>query len=197
MEINTTSPAFFEEKYRRDPDPWSFNSSTYELERYSTLLRALEGRRYGRAFEPGCSVGVLTERLAGISALVEAIDCSETAVNSARERCAAMSHVRVNVGSLPDDIPGGKFDLLVLSEIGYYFSGADWRMVTDRLMSSLQPGGTLLAAHWLGHSPEHLMHGDTVHSMLRARTGLLLECGERYERPGRDAGFRLDKWVRV
>jgi SAM-dependent methyltransferase len=193
----TTSAEFFEEKYKRDADPWAFASSGYEQERYRTIVRALDGRRYGRAFEPGCSVGVLTEMLAEICDSVEAIDLSETAVQRAQERCGALNHVKIRVGALPEALPAGKLDLVVLSEIGYYFQASAWSAVVDRVMSLLQPGATLVAAHWLGRSKDHRMNGDMVHALLRARTGLRLEYGSRYERSGPEAGFRLDRWVRV
>jgi 16S rRNA A1518/A1519 N6-dimethyltransferase RsmA/KsgA/DIM1 with predicted DNA glycosylase/AP lyase activity len=62
-------------------------TSKYELGRYETTIRALGGRRFARAFEPGCPIGVLTERLAKICDHVEAMDISPTAVRQAQERC--------------------------------------------------------------------------------------------------------------
>jgi len=62
----TTSPEFFERKYLLDEDPWHFATSAYERQRYDELISALKGPRYKQAFEPGCSIGVFTERLANI-----------------------------------------------------------------------------------------------------------------------------------
>jgi Nodulation protein S (NodS) len=59
------SEASFEAKYRHSPDPWQFAASPYEQRRYAAILRSLSRARYSRAFEPGCSVGVLTAALAG------------------------------------------------------------------------------------------------------------------------------------
>ena len=80
MTTNTTSQEFFEAKYRENNDPWAFASNAYEQKRYSEILRALDHRRYRRGFEPGCSIGVLTARLASICEHVDAIDISPTAV---------------------------------------------------------------------------------------------------------------------
>ena len=93
-----TSREFFDEKYARDPDPWGFTSSPYELTRYATLLRALEGRRFRHAFEPGCSIGVLTDRLATLCTRVDALDISPRAIELARARCA----LHDNVTSTPE-----------------------------------------------------------------------------------------------
>ena len=57
-----TDPASFDEMYRRDPDPWSFASSAYELGRYDRIVAMVGGRDHRRCFEPACSIGVLTER---------------------------------------------------------------------------------------------------------------------------------------
>ena len=190
MTTNPTSQEFFEAKYRENNDPWAFASNAYEQTRYFEILRALDSRRYGRAFEPGCSIGVLTARLASICEHVDAIDISSTAVRQARHHCAHLSNVCIRCGSLPKDAPPGTFDLVVLSEIGYYFDRQDLFKVGSHIVERLKPSGVLLAVHWLGHSEDHLMDGDSVHEILNRLDGLTLEFSERH------AGFRIDRWVR-
>jgi hypothetical protein len=68
--MNTVSKEFFEEKYRANRDPWNFSSSSYELNRYDDIARLLGDRSFNRAFEPACSIGVLTKRLAAMRASV-------------------------------------------------------------------------------------------------------------------------------
>ena len=191
MSASPFSPEFFEKKYRRESDPWHFANSPYEQHRYDATLAALSHRRYARAFEPGCSVGVLTERLARVSDAVEAIDFSPTAVEQARTRCAHLPGVSVRCLSLPERLPVQGFDLVVLSEIGYYFSPAHWTELVASVAEGLPRGGTLLGVHWLGSSGDHRMHGHEVHRILRAQPGLLLEHEEQHP------FFRLDRWVRA
>jgi len=188
---STTSREFFEGIYRRDEDPWRFASKPQELKRYEAIVKALSGRRYRRAFEPGCSIGVLTLALGGLCERVEAIDLSPTAVERARERTGGVSGVEVRVGSLTDGLPPGEFDLVVLSEIGYYFTPQVWQELTAALIQPLQAGATVIACHWLGHSVDHLMHGDDVHEILRSRGELRLQQQQRHET------YRLDIWERV
>ena len=183
-----SSADFFETMYRADPDPWSFACSEYEAHRYDATMAALAPRRYSRAFEPGCSVGVLTAQLATVCDAVEAIDFSPTAVDAARRRCASLGHVSIRCGALPQAMPASAPDLLVLSEIGYYFSAEGWLAVSEALVHALVPGGTLLAVHWLGTSPDHRLTGDEVHETLRGHPLLVLEHEERH------AMFRLDRW---
>jgi SAM-dependent methyltransferase len=188
---DTTSQQFFEHKYREDRDPWDFASSPYETERYDAIVRALSHRRYEMAFEPGCSIGVLTARLAPLCAHLQAIDISPTAVQRARERCQDLENVEINRGSLPGYLPRGPLDLVVLSEIGYYFTADALQRVATALLTHLAPGGVLLGAHWLGESEDHLLSGDQVHDILLSLDGLVLDRVERHR------GFRLDRWVRA
>jgi SAM-dependent methyltransferase len=70
------SPEAFEARYLKASDPWQFHTSAYEQSRYDTTLRALSRERYGTAYEPGCSVGAFTVKLARIAEEVIATDVS-------------------------------------------------------------------------------------------------------------------------
>jgi protein-L-isoaspartate O-methyltransferase len=189
MTPSTTSREFFEQKYQQNPDPWDFGADAYEQGRYAAILQALGGRRYKRAFEPGCSVGVLTVGLAGLCDEVIAMDIAPTAVEQARLRCSALGNVSLRCGSLAEQLPDGRFDLIVLSEIGYYFEEKALLACTTRLAHLLSHGGILLAAHWLGASEDHILSGDRVHALLaQVRGGLQHRHAERH------AGFRIDSW---
>ena len=187
MRRDTTSAEFFEAKYQAARDPWNFSSSAYEGGRYDATMRMLEGRAYQRALEPGCSIGVLTERLAAICDRVEAIEISPTAVAEARERCRDLQDVHIECAALPE----GSFDLILLSEIGYYFAAEALATLCEQLIGRLRASGTLLAAHWLGTSEDHVLTGDRVHEILGGVRGLVLERSERH------TGFRLDRWGRA
>jgi trans-aconitate methyltransferase len=186
-----STPEFFEAKYKKQADPWNFVKSDYELKRYDTILAALNHRRYRSAFEPGCSIGVLTERLATLSDKVVAIDFSPSAVAKALARCSHCPGVEIHCASLPAYMPGSGFDLIVLSEIGYYFSPEEWEVLSSRIVSAMDQGATLLAAHWLGHSKDHRMGGDAVHEILNNNAQLVREHAARHE------GFRIDRWIRT
>ena len=188
----TTSSEFFEAKYRDGADPWNFAADAYEQARYRTILAALAPHHYRHAWEPGCSVGVLTQQLASLCDRVDACDFAQAAVEQARARCAGLPGVAVRCASLTDEAPLADFDLIVLSEIGYYFKADEWQRQVGRIVSAMQPGATLLAAHWLGRSPDHIQGGDAVHSAFLAHPRLQHELGERHEQA--NSGFRLDRF---
>jgi SAM-dependent methyltransferase len=188
MNDNPVSIEFFEEMYQKDPDPWCFGSSQYELSRYEEIIATLGGEHFHRAFEPGCSIGILTERLAAFCDRVIAIDISPTAVARARARCNPYSGVTIEEGALPSALLSGDFDLIVLSEIGYYFDEVALSVLARELVVHLTHGGTLLACHWLGFSPDHILHGDQVHAVLKELPQLNPVTSNRYR------GFRIDSW---
>jgi SAM-dependent methyltransferase len=188
--MNTTSQRFFEKMYRQDSDPWNFASSSYELARYEAIVRSISHRKYLRAFEPACSVGVLTARLASICDQVDAADISPTAVDLARKRCRNLKNVSIYCASLTEQIPAS-FDLFVLSEVGYYFEHEELLDILNSCLRHLVPDGTLLACHWLGSSPDHIQSGDAVHEAIASLTGLHLELSERH------TDFRLDRWRKL
>jgi SAM-dependent methyltransferase len=191
MKEATTSAEFFEGKYQERDDPWDFASSDYERSRYETIMAALDAQPYERVFEPGCSVGELTWRLAGRCGHVDALDISYSAVERAKRRCREFSNITFRVGSLPHQIPEDEFDLVMFSEVGYYFDEASLKDLTTALVQRIRLSGTLLAAHWLGISKDHLLSGDRTHEVLGSVEGLCLTRSERH------AGFRLDRWIRV
>lgn len=184
------TPQAFEQLYRERADPWDFTTSVYERTRYDRTLAALSGSRYAFGFEPGCSIGELTARLAPRCDQLFAIDVSATAVSRARSRCDAYTNVRIECADVQDPILEDRPDLIVLSEIGYYFEPRELADLALRLGNVLRAGGTLIAVHWLGESADHRLHGDEVHDLLLQTLTARHDASERYD------GFRLDRWIR-
>jgi cyclopropane fatty-acyl-phospholipid synthase-like methyltransferase len=182
------SPQAFEALYRDHRDPWNYAASAYERHKYDMTLRALSQERYRSAFEPACSIGELTALLATRCESLLATDVSPTAVNRARHRCAHLENVQIECQDLRTPPQAQAFDLIVLSEVGYYFGAVTLRSIGRRLAQALLPGGEMLAVHWLGHSRDHVLHGHEVHSIL------LRDLPLRHIRAERHPGFRIDAW---
>lgn len=193
MTVSRLDPASFEDLYRADPDPWNFATSPYEHAKYERTLKALgpPDRRFGRALEAGCSIGVLTRLLASRCDDLLGLDASPTAVAAARARLADLPNVRVEQRVLPEQLPGGPFDLVVCSEILYYWAAAPLRHLLAALESRISPGGSLLAIHWRPETRTYPLRGDEVHRIIASTTGLVhghteakeLYLIDRYDRP--------------
>lgn len=189
-----TPAAYFEDMYRGAPDPWHLTDRWYERRKYDLTMASLPLPRYRRAFEPACSVGELTVRLAERCDRVVACDRVGAAVATAGERTSAFPHVDVCRMAVPDEWPPGRFDLVVLSELLYYFDASALRRVLDLALGALEPGGTLVTAHWNHPVPEHRGTGATLAPTVASLPGLTLTADHReadfvlqvYERTGPD-----------
>lgn len=198
--LDPCSADAFEVRYQEHPDPWNFATSPYERDRYGATLAALGRHRFDTAYEPGCSIGELTAQLATRCEWVLATDISPSAVARARARCAGLPNVAVRCAAVesgvpaPDvparDIPVPDWDLIVFSELGYYFSAARLCALAGQLASRLRSDGEFLAVHWLGHSTDHVLHGTDVHRILRVTLPLTHVRAQAHE------GFLIDVWVK-
>jgi SAM-dependent methyltransferase len=168
----TVRASYFDGMYANSPDPWGFTSRWYEARKYAITMAMLPRARYRDAFEPGCSIGVLSDLLAPRCGHLLCCDIAPAAVKAAAERTAGHGHVEVQQRALPGDWPEGRFDLIVLSEILYYFAGSDLGQILDLAAAALRPGATLLAVHWRHPVAEHPRSGDDVHARLAARPEL-------------------------
>ena len=168
----TLDPSYFLDRYASCADPWGLAERWYEARKYALTVALLPRQRYGAAFEPGCSIGVLTAQLAPRCDRLLACDAVPDAVAAARSRAAGLPGVRVERLVIPGEWPPGAFDLIVLSELLYYFDDTDLGQVLGLGIGSLRPGGQILAVHWRHPAPDHPRTGDEVHEDLAANPGL-------------------------
>ena len=163
---------YFEELYAESNDPWNFETSEYERNKYWRTLQVLGERRFERALEAGASIGVFTEMLAGRCDELLAVDVSERAVVAARERLSGYKHIVVERRTLPEQMPDGPFDLIVASEILYYYTREEMLAALRTLERELARGGVLLAVHWRRETRTYPLQGDEVHELLLGHTRL-------------------------
>ena len=184
------SPEAFEARYVGGRDPWSFADDPYELGRYRSILSALTRPAYGTVYEPGCSIGVLTQQLAAIARRVIATDFAPSAIAQAQVRCRNHANVEILCADVQTFVPDAPTDLIIFSEIGYYFSADELVALVAKLAQLMPHGGEFVAAHWLGTSEDHVLHGSRVHEIL----GKCLDWAPAQH--GRHPEFRLDSWIK-
>jgi SAM-dependent methyltransferase len=163
---------YFEDLYAESSDPWGFETSDYERRKYERTLESFKGRRFRRAFEAGSSIGVFTAMLAPRCDELLAVDTSKKAVEIARERLAEQSHVRLERRTLPEEMPDGPFDLIVASEVLYYWPREVVLEALRCFEGILAPGGVLVAVHWRKETKTYPLQGDEVHELLVGHTRL-------------------------
>lgn len=165
--------AVFDGMFESSEDPWDVDSSWYERRKRAATLAAPLTERLGRVLEVGCSTGVLTAELAPRADSVLALDVSAEALRRAGERLSSWGdRVELRRARVPRDWPEGTFDLVVLSEVGYFWTPEDLAEVGRRLPGALAPGGTVLLCDWRHPVDGWPLDGEDVHEALRELPGL-------------------------
>ena len=176
------SDQYFDDIYAAAADPWSLGERWYEQRKYGITLAMLPSPRYEHAFEPGCSVGVLTESLAARCARVTATDVAPAALDATRARLTrngVTARVDLLRMSLDERWPLDGTDLVVLSEVAYYFEASALRDVLVRECPRLDSGTTIVAAHWRHAVADYPMRGDEANEVIAATPGLHRLAGYR------------------
>ncbi len=182
-------PDYFEALYRDKGDPWEFETSAYEAGKYRETLAALPEPQFASVLEVGCANGVLTAHLGPRCDALLAVDVSETALEAARRRCADQPHIRIEQRRLPAEAPQETFDLVLLSEVVYYWDSEDIVRLGDWLRGAVRSGGHVLLVHWIGETDYPKSGDDAVaelHAALADRVSV--------ERSDRHEAYRLDLW---
>jgi Nodulation protein S (NodS) len=182
--------SYFQRVYEHEHDPWGFETRWYERRKYALTVSALRRERYARAFEPGCSLGVLSELLAQRCDTLIACEPVAAIAERARMRLAGHSHVLVEVGTIPEVWPDGELDLVVLSEVAYYLEPEGMQEVLTHLTNSLTADAHVIAVHYRG-TTDYPLSGDAAHAALRSSG--LLRTDARYE----EADFVLELFTRA
>lgn len=159
--------------HRDRDDPWDVDG-WYERRKRAITLASLPREHYGRALEVGCSVGALAVDLAARCDDLLALDSSAVAVEAARSRLAGTDHVVVRRAEVPAQWPEGHFDLVSVSEVGYFLSPRALDELVARAWESLAPDGHLLLCHWRHDLVGWPLDGPAVHDAFLAPGGRVL-----------------------
>lgn len=168
----TVSMSYFDSLYADSEDPWDYRHRWYEARKRDLTLAMLPHQRYAQGYEPGCSTGELSRRLADRCDRLLVSDGNASAVATASERLADQGHVEVRHLLLPGAWPQGTFDLIVISEIGYYLGTDGLDTLLSQAQRALVPGGVLLGCHWRHPIEGCALTGDQVHARMAALPGL-------------------------
>ena len=152
-------------------DPWQYTTSWYEDRKRTLTLAALPRLNYTAGLEVGCSIGTLSAELAQRCTSFLAVDASSAALAHAARRLEHLPAARIRHLTVPQDWPDGRFDLIVVSEVGYYLAPGELAELFERVEAALLPGGTLALCHWRHPISGWELDGDSVHAAARRQLG--------------------------
>jgi SAM-dependent methyltransferase len=191
----------FEALYAAGDDPWDVRGSWYERRKRTLLLACLRKPRYRSVFEPGCGNGEMSASLAARADALLACDASPSAIGAARRRLAELDidagvvpaigcDLRIEERSLPAEWPqDGRFDLIVMSELAYYFDAAALGALFGMARDSLSLDGELLLCHYLPDFDDRVTSTAEVHAQLGATPGLVRTLRHL------DGEFLIESWT--
>jgi len=188
-----TLHAHFEALYAADEDPWAVRAAWYERRKRTVLLACLGRERYRSAFEPGCGNGEMSAALAARCERLLACDGAAAAVAAARRRldAAGIDTVRIEQRSLPAQWPQGeRFDLVVISELAYYFEAAVLEDMLARACAMLEEGGELVLCHYLHDFDDRVTGTAQAHALAGRMPGMARAVHHL------DQDFLLEIWRR-
>ncbi|MFT8944802.1 MAG: SAM-dependent methyltransferase [Acetobacter pasteurianus] len=154
MSNETWKPDVFENLFQNSPDPWNFESSSYEQQKLIRVLQCLPARPISFAVELGCAIGVGTLALAQYCQHIVGIDASETALAIAKTRCAQQKHISFIKAFLPEaypDLEVSGCDLVLVSEVLYFLSPVDIQRLAAHVTKSLESEGRVIPPFLVGH----------------------------------------------
>ena len=145
----------FEALYAANPDPWGYGSSPYERAKYDRTLAALPG---------GGSGGPSSWAAPSASSASCSPPVARTCWRSTSSRGGRLAKRRTPAGSptcgrAPRRCrtrPPGRFDLIVCSEILYYWDRPDVEAFCASALRALGDRGCLIAVDWRGRAPTPL-----------------------------------------
>ena len=140
----------FDRLYRAKADPWNYETSPYEAQKYDATIAALTKMHYPSAIEAGCSIGVLSERLSSRCSRLLALDFASFAVAQAQKRLLPFANATAQCVTLPDGWPRGLYDLIMLSELVYYLSAPDVAKLARYVARDAAWGAECVLVHYQG-----------------------------------------------
>ena len=144
-------------------DPWDFENSKIDEERFQRQLALVNDRRYERVLDLGCGSGEFARLTSDIAKQVTAVDIAPAAIDHARLRCSDRQNVEFCAANMMeyDFHAGGPWDLVVMSEsiycLGWLYPLFDVGWPLKELADAMTGGGRFLLVNTLGKEGDYLL----------------------------------------
>lgn len=154
----------FEAMLADSEDPWGA-ASWYERRKHALSVALRTREHYGEVVEIGCATGALTQLLAAHADHVTAVDGSGAALAVARRRTLPpVTWRRAEVPYELGELPAGSADLVMISEVAYFLTGAEYLALLRGARRLLRPGGEIILLDWCQGSAELPLDGHLIHA---------------------------------
>ena len=99
--------------------------------------------------------------------------------------------------SVPQQFPTGDFDLILLSEVGYYWCWEDLRTAQNLMLDRLRSSGHLLIVHWIADAQILPLTGNEVHDSFIELTTATREHHLKHLTSITNDRYRLDLFEKI
>ena len=141
--------AEFDARFRADADPWGTTRKRDEAVKREAILQALGAGRRGVVWELASGNGSNSAALARRALRLVATDGSPRAVELTAKALDTHPNAVAQEGCLPDGLPEGGVDAVVVAEVLYYLTSAQIAQLGRKLASTLRPRSRVVLAHHL------------------------------------------------
>jgi hypothetical protein len=163
--MNHMGPDEFEARYRREGDPWGYETRPYEQAKYDATLAACGPGPFARALELGSSIGVLSTRLTARCTRLVTVGACRTRRRQASVGRAGTAR-RLSPSCLERSPMTSPTAPTTSSEILYDPALEPLTATFTRLREVTGPGSRLVAVHWRPAGPERPFTAAEVHARL-------------------------------
>ena len=182
---------------KTERDAWGYEQRKFEGRRFDLIMKLASLAPARRALEVGCAEGHLAQCLSPLLDELVACDIVEEAVRRAEVNCRGFENIRFLRGDIRRQWPAGLFDLLVYSDVLYYFTRREVRQVIRESARHLGPNGHLLFANeWRTDYRWHT-HPDYVMRQLDRSRAWELVCREKHVDVDESRSLTLGLWRRA
>jgi len=167
----SVKPNTLDQLYAASDDPWHFRTSQYELEKFKHTLAAMPDTFYRCILEIGCGNGELARHLATRCQFYMGIEAVNKAIRAAR---VAVPSGMFYECYLPGNLPHIDPELIVLSEVLYFFDAAGISWLAEQCINQWSHA-SVLCVNFQGDTA-HELSGITAQKLF---TEALLRAGYR------------------
>jgi len=168
---------YFEIKWLRG-NPYRVEDRPQDIEKFNHAFNIINQRRYGSILEIGCGDGYFLERYFPLSDRILATDISKLALKMAKERLKGQKNIEFRQFDLIKDDIDKRFDLVVCSEVLYYFTLDQLKAAVPKILKWIKKDGSLLSIHIRSLNddtagfPYKAFGAKTIHNLLESADGL-------------------------